>query len=287
MNFVVLEDPRAPLFTQELVEQFPKSSTVGINPRNTKGLIPTLNGSPTLTDNWLVLVDKRVGDTVIAELAGMKTCINVFYAKANNVNYIAALCREHGDCQIVDMLNMDEPSTINYVKTKLNVNESVARELVKRCKCYLPYIEESMLTLKSLQEPITINHVKEYIQKRSETTVFTVFYHLVGLKRKRLSELGLFLYQYRYAYPYIKKRLQKIFTETIKLYKDIELGKLGGDNIKDYLSENKMEVSEYFVRRIVLELHETMTVDELYLHKIIIDKTDNMPTLLSVLERGM
>lgn len=282
MNIILLEDARAPIFSEDLRAKTPRSSIIRMEPKNTRTCISLMKGKPTLTSTWLVFVDMKVSDIVLESISGLPNCINIVFTKSVDAERKLSICRKGGDSKLLDMINVDKESCVSYITSRLNTSEKLSKSIADKCNYFLPYIEEAILVLEMIDKEVTKSDVDLYIQKRSNLTVNSLFYHLVGFKTLSSQIVSDFLYQYKFAFPYIKKKLLLLFSESEKIYKSIENGNLGLDNIKDYLKNNKVKISEYMISVLISKIHPIIGLGELVLIKISIDKIDDMVNLLSL-----
>lgn len=284
MTIVLLEDERAPIFSAPLRKRFPSSSIVYITSRNLKDYIKTLKSKPILSNKWLVFVDKRVGTNATEELASLENCITVFYVTNKTAKQILSLVKGvKEDVRFLDVLNMDKDECAKYITTRLPISIQNATILANRCNYYLPYIEESILTLNSLEPPIRKSDIEKYIAKHNSMNPTFLFYHIVGLRKANDREIADYLYAFRYAHSYIKKSLLDIFSDVEIIYGDMYKGELGADNISSYYTSKRLKVSEHLVKNVVLNIHKNVSVDALVLYKYTVQKTETILDLLSIL----
>lgn len=282
MNIILLEDPRAPIFSEDIRSKIPRSSFIRMEPKNTRTCISLMKGKPTLTSTWLVFVDKKVSDIVLESISGLPNCVNIIFTKSVDAERKLSICKKGGDSKILDMINVDKESCVSYINSRIGTTEKLSKLIAGKCNYFLPYIEEALLVLEMLDTDVTKSDIDLYIQKRSNLTVNSLFYHLVGFKVLSSEMVSDFLYQYKFAFPYIKKKLLLLFSESEKIYKCIEDGSLGLDNIKGYLKNNKVKISEYMISVLISKIHPIIGLGELVLIKISIDKIDDMTNLLSL-----
>jgi hypothetical protein len=283
MNIILLEDKRAPIFTSSVVKKFPRSSTIRLTPRDARTLIGLLNKKPTLSNSWLVLVDNRVSDTVIQDIVNIEHCVNVIYATELNLKHKNSLCPKKENTQIVNVINLSEEECKSYILSRIEIEIDALDKLYTQTKGYMPYVEESLTILNTIGCKVTLRDINTYIPKRSSATVNTVFYHMIGVRKAEEKVLIEFLYQFRYAIKYLKTRLFEIIEDTEKMYKDIELGILGADNISRYYSDNKFKVSEYYTSLVVLEIFPNLSIEDLIAYKYAISKVENVLELIAIL----
>lgn len=282
MNIVLMEDSRAPIFSSELREKYPRSCTLTVNNRTSYDVLKLLANPPTLKDNWLVIVERGSADILIETVA--KTTFAVVLIMSDNINSARhnSIASKVGDTSILNMINIEESTGIEYIKKRINVSDDNAKKLLKLCNGYMPHLEESIVVLECVGGEITQSVMSRYIQRRSSITVHKLFFHLVKVKRVPEKDLVTYLCKYMYAIKYIRKRLLELFNISIDLYEQIESGVLGSDNVEDYCkSKSNLKVSKYFVRRVVDELHPSLDLSSLLLFRYKVDKLDNMITLLS------
>ena len=281
INIVLMEDKRAPYFSSELREKFPKSCTIRLTFKSDKSVLKLLEHPPTLRSQWLVIVERGCPDNLISLVAKCKNSINLVMSDQLSSKRHFSLLRGLGETRLVDMITADEQTCVDMVKKRLDISDNVAKELVKLCSCYLPHLEENIVTLECLGGPITKTDLTNYIQRKNNLTVYSLFYHLVGVKAAPEKQLVNYLHDYRHAVSYIRKKLLGLFDIAVLAYSFIESGELGVDNVDEFIKNNKLKVSAYFVKKIVDELHKCVDYSSLLLLRYKVDKTNNMVTLLS------
>lgn len=281
MVFIVLEDERAPIFTREILKEYPSSCVVKINTKSFKTDFNLLQSKPTLTDKWLVLVNSKISKVYVEQLAKLKTINMLVYCSQNNYKEKLSICRNSCETKFLNVISMTLPSCVNYIKSQLEIAEDVAVKLAKKCNLYTPFVEESIILLKTLDHKITSYDVDNYVQKRSNVTVYTLFYYLLE-RNGNVDGILKFIYEYRHALDYLKKRLLKLFSYAETIYMSMETGELGNDNVDEFIENNDIDASSYFVRR-VIHIHQSIGYDLLLLNKITIENLDSIPSLLSIL----
>lgn len=283
MNVILLEDERASEFTKKLYSSYPETSIVKVSTKDTIEKLYFLNNKPLLTTNWLVLVDKRVGLPIIEFLATNKFCVNIIYATDLDSSLKLAFCKKlNDDSSIVDMLNISKDSAISFITSEISIDEVLAEKLYNKCNKFFPYIVGALHSLSMLDRKIVSKDLDVYVESHSSLTPNSLFYHLVGVKTLNYKSTIKYLYDYKNAFPYIKKKLLTLYNASEKLYKDIENGELHTNNLDDYCKSNKLKVSPYFVKIIVTKVYKTLTYDELILSKCLVNNLDSTLSLLSL-----
>lgn len=282
MIFVVLEDSRAPLFTMELLKDVPSSSVVRVNRDTTNEELKKLNGSPLFTKKWFAIVEKSCSSSTIKSVLSTKAVI-ILYATKTNLESKLILCKQFSDVKVVDLISPSKEYCTSYVEESLGVSHSLAEKICSKSNYFLPSIEENIMILKSL-DTVDNKAVNLYVSTRSNTTTFTIFYFLVGLRDVNKKAMVKFLYDFRYAFSYIKTSLLSLFETSKAAYRAIESGELTVDNLSEFLkSNNKLKATKYFLERVVIDLHPHMSYDTLVLKEIQISKCSSMIELLSKL----
>ena len=284
MNIILIEDPSVPIVSSEIKEKFPQPSIRYVNKKTDSADLVCLKNHPLLTIKWLVIIEHGSPIDMIEGLVKLETCVCVVMSsKSNYLSYIS-LCKKFGECRFIDASKLDKASNRKYVIKRIGVGEKCADKLCVYCNEYLPYIEEAIITLQSLDKDIVEADISKYISKRTGITVHSLFYHLIGYKTCNDKLMTLFLYRFRYALPYLKKKLVSLLDTTMKLYSSMQCGELGPDDIDSYMASNeKLGVSKYFVSNAVTNLYSSIDYDVLVLTKIKIEKTENIIQLLSYL----
>lgn len=283
MNIILLEDSRAPLFTERLVQSFPNSSVVGITKRNNSSILKELSSRPLLSDKWLLLIESNTNEELIKSLFSMDSCICVLKCKDSEKDYFLALSRSRGDTRFVDCKNITEEEAVKRITSKLDTTEQIARMIYTKCNKFMPYIEETIVSLSCLGRAVKMSDLDNYMEKYNSITIYSLYYHILGIDKISNKELVTYLYRYKYAIDYIKKTLLDLFDSTESLYKSIDEGLLGSDNIHEYVKNTKLKVTPYFVTKTVNKIYKSMTYADLVITKIRITKVESIVELLDIL----
>ena len=283
MSLVLIENRLCPIVSEEVKSKFPQPSIRVVSRDTTKSELDKLKRHPLLTKKWLVLVEEKVSSVVIEDLLQSETCYVVIFANQTNYLFYIDLCKRYGDYKFIDASKLDEKANRDYVKKRLGVGKECSDIICTYCNEYLPYIEEAIITLESLNREIKTSDVTKYLSKRTNITVYSLFYHLVEIRQLNQKSLTLFLYQFRFALPYLKKSLMNIIDTVLKIYVSIDNGELGNDNVVEYLTKTRLKVSKYFVTTTVSSIYPSVDYDSLLLLRIRIEKTESIIQLLSYL----
>lgn len=283
MNIILLEDDRASEFTKKLYKSYPETSIVKVHQRDSVEKLSFLDNKPLLTANWLVLVDRRVDIGVIGFLAKKSLCINIIYANDLDSSLKLSVCKKvSDDSSIVDMLNISQEGAIDFITSELDISEELAIKLYNKCNKFFPYIVGALHSLSVLNRRIVSKDLDLYVESHSHITPNSLFYHLVGVKCVNTPTVVKYLYDYKNAFTYIRKKLLTLYNASEKIYKDIEKGDLHSNNIDDYCRSTKLKVSPYFVKIIVTKVYKILTYDELILGKCLVNNLDSILSLLSL-----
>lgn len=284
MNIVLIEDSKAPIFSRDLKMKFPGSCTMYVEKRSTIDSIKLIESPPTLMDKWLVIVKDGVQEPVMKYIANLgEKNINLFMSDTLNYTKIYSIVNSKIETKILNAVNVEEATSVKYSMNRLNISKDVAEYLVKICNNYMPHLEEAIIVLEGLGEDVTKSSVDKYIPRRVNLTIYSLFYHLVGIKIIGEKNLALYLYNYKYAIKYIKKKLLNLLNISQIIYRDVESGSLGSDNIEEYYNSKNLKVSKYFISKVVNEMHPTLDYPTLLVLKYRIEKTTNMITLLNLI----
>ena len=284
MIFVVLEDPRCPIFTEGIMTKFPQSSVVRVNKKSKITDLKKLTSKPLLTSKWLVFIDSKTESATLKFVGSQDSCICVYYTTSirskSDFNMCKSICNE---TEFIDNLNIGKENSISFIKSNINISDSDAEFLYNRCNKFLPYISESVNLLKGLQVFITRSHIQNYTPKHLNITPNTLFYNLVGIKCSDTKMISEYLYAYRYAFDYIYKSINALFSACSILYKDIESGELSNDNIEEYHANHaNLNVSIYFIRTTLNEIYPSLSYGDLCIKRITIKKVKSILDLLSL-----
>lgn len=279
MIYLVKEDIRCPIFTRELVgKTFPYSSVIRVNKKSDV----VISGKPSLTKTWLLLLDNNLNDKQLEKYLILPNCSFVVYVNDKTLNFKAEICRKYDKIKILDVVNLSKDDSIDYIMKRLNVDNVVAEEVFKKTGKFLPRIEESIVILSCLNK-ITISDIEKYLPSYSNISINTLFYYIVGFRKTTEKKIIDFLWQFRYAFSYLKRGLIRLCNCCIKIYNSLEEGVLGIDNVDEFLRKSRIDVSPYFVTTIITEVHRTLTYSDIFRLKLKINKASNMLDILALI----
>lgn len=281
---ILIEDKRSPICSIDLKSKFPRSSTVYVTKKNYDVCINLIKGSPTLTKSWLVFIDVRV------PVEHLKQILKVSKHNVNIVNSTHHDCKEkYGFCksiglhpQILDCIKPSDQECIGHITKSLKCSNEVALYLTRSCNNYMPHIEECILLLTGYNGVLDNRIVDLYVPKRSSITVHTLFYHILGEKTVDMSQLALFLYNFRYGIKYVLQSLNDMFSDTIEIYKLMNAGELGEDNYEDY-SYKDIKLTKYMISVIVTSIYHKVDFDTIVRYKLVLSNIKDVPNLLNIL----
>lgn len=282
MNIVLIEDYRAPYFSSEMQSKFPNPCIINVTRKSDNSILKLLESSPTLRDKWLVIVRGGTNQNLIKLIAKSTNSINLFMATELNFKTIYSVVSKYSETKILNMVNPSDETCLSIVKSRLSISDEIANQLVRISRNYLPFLEEYITTLECLNTVITKESIKEFIQPRNNLTVYSLVYKLTGISEISNKQLMVFLHDYRYATPYLRKRLLVLLDAIILMYKNIEIGELGLDNIEEFISKNKLKVTPYFTKRVIDEMHKSLKFSALILIRYQVEKCTNIIMLINL-----
>ena len=138
-----------------------------------------------------------------------------------------------------------------------------------------------MTLLKSLSKEIKKSDITKYVTPTPLVNVKSLILHIMCVRRIKQKSLVLFLYNFRNAIKYLKTELLNLFDVVIKLYNDLLEGKLDLSDIKGYVSENKLKVSDLFVIELIDNVVRNTPLENIYLLRYKILQLENTVELLN------
>lgn len=287
MVYVVLEDLRAPLFTNKICASFPSTATKHIT-KACKTLDTSLYKSrPILCKTWLVLVDKDVPFTRITALLANSNVTLILYSSQAKSASLYAQCMDYTkDVKVVNVLSPPRELVLQHICEELSASEKEAVLLYKHCNGYLPYIEEAIHILAPQNIALTPKVLDVLVPKVLPVDRFKLFYHLVGIQKVPSRLLTEYMYQFRYAYKYFHDELKELFNVCVKIYYAIQEGRLGQDNIEAFCREESLSVSLYFVRRIYNDVFPQVSLRDIFILRYQVSKAPDFTFLYSLFLDG-
>lgn len=285
MIYLVIEDKRATIFSTPVIEKFPKSSIVKVNKYNAHKEMSLIKMRPTLTNTWLVLVDNNVPEPIVEQLLEYESnCIILLYCDENNIYFRYNILNSKCKTYRVNVKTMNKEDCEKYIKDRINISVDALHSMTTENN-FMPYIEECLIVLESLDKQISKEDVINYIPKRMNVTVYDVFYNLINYKIGNTKSIVSFLYQFKYAWDYIQTKIVMLCNITLKLYNDIEDGILGADNVDEYYNNNgKLGVSIYFVKLVILKLFPKISYLEIISNRLLVERLEDIPSLLQYIK---
>lgn len=281
MNYLVIEDSRAPLFSRDFFKNTPKDSIFRITKRTLYKDLDDLKKSPLFTNKWFVLIENKVGNDMIEKMKDHTDVDVIVLADRNNYVSKRSYLLKLGEFKVIDLVNPSKDYCERFVINELGVTKDTAKVLLGRSNYFLPTIVENVNLLKCLGRTPTTNDVNLYVSRRTSVTVYTLFYYILNNSKVKPKTILLFLHEFRFAFNYVKTRLIELFDVSMKIYDSVESGTLGGSNCIQFIEDNNLDVTEYFVRIVITDLHPKITYEKLYLEKLRISRIENIVELLN------
>lgn len=260
-------------FPAKVREKFPNTSILEVNKSCVRERLEQSKLTPLLTDGWAVIIQNNVSiEQAIPFCRDERNVVIVWIKPKDKKEVMTALKTEKIKFSLLDNINVSKEELCSYVSQELKVNKKDAITLCNRNNYYLPYVLESVTLLKSLGKDIKRTDILKFVDKRTSMTINKLFYHLIGYKMMETSLVAGYLYDFRYAFRYIKESLLKCLNDCIKIYYLIEEGRLGADNFKTFVFDEKICFSDYALEQIILKVHVSVPLEKLILVKIKVQK---------------
>lgn len=277
-----MEDSRAPLFSRDFLRDIPSDSIFKVTRNTLIKDLEVLKRNPLFTNKWFVLFDSKVDTSMIDRMISYPNADVIVMADRVNYQKKKSSLMKLGEYKVIDLVNPSKEFCKNYVIKELGVGDDVAKALLSRSNYFLPTIAENVNTLRSLGRTPTISDVNLYVSKRTSVTVYTLFYYLFNISNVPSKSILMFLYEFRFAFVYLKTRLLELFDVSLTVYSDVESGVVSGVNCREYLSDKQFNVTEYFLKTVINELHPLVTYEKLYLERLRFSRCENIVELLNL-----
>lgn len=284
MNFLVLEDDRAPVFTLELLSKHPSLSVVTVDKNSNSSLLDSLKSKPLLSKKWIVLVKSSVSESHKRAIASSTLCIGIFYSTKTALPKDKALISEFGEYKLINMLNPSKKWIIEYVMNSLGVDYTLAESICNKGNKFFPYIHESVLMLQPFKGEITSYHINTFLQEHLSCNPTYLFESLLNVNKCNTTTIVKYFYQFRYAFSYLKTELLNLCRSVIMLYSNIQQGNLGNDNIEEYVRSlpRDTKISIYLIRQTVSVYYPRLTLESILVIYKKINMTSNILQLMSL-----
>lgn len=274
------------LFLKSLEQKFPRTSTLFLTNRSLNEVIDTINTSkPLLTSKWLVLGNNVKENAVLSIVKHIADNVLVlkYQSRTNAVNDLMKLLKSMSiDFKVVDNFNLSNEKIVSYVSEQLGLSETDSKTLVKRCNGYLPYVNESVFALKSLNRKVERKDVLDFVVNRSTFNTLSLFNHIIGYKKVNNEVVGRFLYDFKYATKYLKKDLLEKFDDALLVYSLMNEGLLTPENFREFEFPKKLKISDYLLKSLVVDVYKEVSYETLLYNKLVISKISNTFQLLEI-----
>lgn len=265
----------------KIKSKFPKTSILEVNRSNRYDFLKLSHTVPLLTDGWVIIGNQSMSVEQMLPFCKDTNNLVILHTKPSKKNEVIESLDEHGiKYNLVDNINVSKESLIAYTSTTLSLLEKDAKALCNRCNNYMPYVIEAVTLLQTLGRQVTRNDINTFIQKRTNITINSLFMHMIGYKVLDVSLLATYLYDFKYAFKYVKTKLLEYVEDSIYVYSLIESGVLGSDNYSTFSFDRTLNISEYVLKNLVLHVHSEVSLEMLLLTKIKIQKCTSMFMLL-------
>lgn len=272
--------------TKEVQSKFPRTSTVELNNRNVLEVIDTINSSkPLLTSKWLINANNLKSDSLLKVIDKLNDNVLIarYQKRTNDVDdSMKILKSKNVKFSLIDSFNLSEEKLISYVSEELSISEYDSKTLVTRCNGYLPYINESVFALKSLNRSVTRKDILNFVVKRSSFNSLTLFYHIIGYKRVSSEVVSRFIYDFRYAFRWMKSDLLTKLEDAILIYSLMNDGVLSPRNYKEFTYPRKLKISDYLLKSLVIDVYKSVSIETLVFTKLSIEKMRHTYELLEI-----
>ena len=272
--------------TKELQSKFPRTSTINLNNRNVLEVLDVINNSkPLLTSQWLINSNNLKSDSLLKfiEKMGDNVLVVRYQKRTHDVDDSMKILKSKNiKFSLIDSFNLSEEKLISYVSEELSITEYDAKTLVSRCNGYLPYINESVFALKSLNRSVTRKDILNFVVKRSSFNSLSLFNHIIGYKRTNLEVVSRFIYDFRYAFKWMKSDLLTKLDDAILIYSLMNDGVLSPRNYKEFNYPRKLKISDYLLKSIVIDIYKSVSIETLVFTKLSIEKMRHTYELLEI-----
>lgn len=261
--------------------EFPDSSILEVNKNNRFDMLKLSNTTPLLTNGWVIICNERMNTQQCLPFCKNPNNLTILHTTPKNKSDVLNFLAENKlEFSLVDNINVSKETLIDYVSSELKLTEKESKTLCNKCNNYLPYVLESVALLQTLGRQVTRNDILKFIDKRTTMSIVSLFNHVIGFKTLDSSLVATYLYDFKYAFGYLKTKLLSYIDDAIYIYTLMDSGLLGPDNYKDYKFDKKLTVSDYMVKNIILNIHRKVSFEILLLTKIKVSKCNSMYAFL-------
>lgn len=272
--------------TKELESKFPRTSTLFLNNRNLLDVSELISSSkPLLTSKWLIKSNNLKQTTLMnfVDKLGDNILILKYQKRSSEVDDSMKLLKSKNiKFSLIDSFNLSDEKLISYVSEELSISEHDAKTLVTRCNSYLPYINESVFALKSLNRPIVRKDILNFVVKRSSFNTLSLFNHLIGFKPSSQEVVSRFIYDFRYAFKWLKGDLLEKIEDAILIYNLMSEGILSPKNYKEFDYPRKLKISEYLLKSLIIDIYKSVSIETLVFTKLSLEKINHTYELLEL-----
>lgn len=284
MNFIILEDDRAPVFTLELLSKHPSLSIVTVDKKSDSNLIDSLKSKPLLSKKWIVLVKGSVSESYKRAIALSDLCIGIFYSSKSALPKDKVLISKFGEYKVINMLNPGKEWIVEYVMKSLEVDYTLAEAICNKGNKFFPYVYEAVLSLHPFKGEITSYHINTFLQEPLSCNPTYLFESLLNINKCNTTTIVKYFYQFRYAFSYLKTELLNLCKVVTMLYSSIQQGNLGNDNVEEYARTlpRDTKISIYLIRQTVSVYYSKLTLESILAIYEKINMTTNILQLMSL-----
>lgn len=272
--------------TKELEDKFPRTSTVFLNNRNSLEVSELISSSkPLLTSKWLIKSNNLKQTTLMnfIDKLGDNILILKYQKRSSEVDDSMKLLKSKSiKFSLIDSFNLSDEKLISYVSEELSISEYDAKTLVTRCNSYLPYINESVFALKSLNRVVSRKDILNFVVKRSSFNTLSLFNHLIGFKPSSQEVVSRFIYDFRYAFKWLKGDLLEKIDDAILIYNLMSEGILSPRNYKEFDYPRKLKISEYLLKTLIIDTYKSVSIETLVFTKLSLEKINHTYELLEL-----
>lgn len=263
MNILLIEDKvyNTGSIVEKMMNGYPTTSTIIVNKgsRKIQESLYKLKTPPIFTDNYLVIIQPGVKLEDVEKFMSEKNLVIVYTPNSKKNEYLVEL-KQYG-AKVLDNFNLSKSKLIDYVKDNLVINESNANKVCKKCGYYLPYVWEAVSVLKNLEGEVVEEHIKLYVDNKHNIMPRDIYNYIIGYRNLNRTAIIKYLYDFRYAFKYLKKSTIGYGDAVLEIYNLMITGELTGENYLEYSFPKKIDLTDYQKKIIILEIFPTISID--------------------------
>lgn len=271
----------------EFVKRYNKASIKRFSGDATKADFAGLTNAPVLNREWLIICSGSFRH--VRDLYPTKNTILWKVTRRAELEH-ALLSLDGMQFKLVDNYKISPDVVRAWICRELGVTEKIAKTLYNRCAGNLKALVTAVDVLKGL-DTITRSAVIKNVPKVNGVSCLGLVQYLIG-EQTRYSrvEIVQFIYEFRYAFSWLKTQLLSEIKKYLNVFLDVDSGDLQYGSVHEYVQNNKtLGISEYRLQKMI-EAHRYVSTEKIYLLSLMLQElpsgSDGVVQLLKIVEVG-